>query len=227
MKTHRNILIISFFIGVITLPFLFLLNDGKAYEIMLALFTSSFISFLLELPNYFSLKKENDYKLYSSLFWAKSQASILINNIENIKSNNNSLFDKFYFQNVNDMNLNLNIVRSFDEDYYFSKRKNEKIVLLKNELCNSWQNVNLAALHFSVNFSQIRIKKTKDGKADIISAIEIENELDLIVESCKNFMKTIDKITLIIFTKKQLEKWNIDNIALENNKINAKVNKIS
>lgn len=227
MKTHRNILIISFFIGLITLPFLFLLNDGKTYEIMLALFTSSFISFLLELPNYFSLKKENDYKLYSSLFWAKSQASILINNIENIKSNNSSLFDKFYFQNVNDMNLNLNIVRSFDEDYYFSKSKNEKIVLLKNELYNSWQNVNLATLHFSVNFSQIRIKKTKDGKVDIVSAIEIENELDLIVESCKNFMKTIDKITLIIFTKKQLEKWNIDNIALENNKINTKVNKIS
>ncbi len=227
MKTHRNILIISFIIGVITLPFLFLLNNGKTYEIMLALFTSSFISFLLELPNYFSLKKENDYKLYSSLFWAKAQASILINNIENIKSNNSSLFDKFYFQNVNDMSLNLNIVRSFDEDYYFSKSKNEKIFLLKNGLYNAWQNINFAALHFSATFSKLRTKKVKDRQADIISAIEIENELDLIVEACKSFMKTIDKITLIIFTKKQLEKWNIDNIALENNKINTKVNKIS
>ena len=64
MKTHRNILIISFIIGIVSLPFLFLLDKGKLYEIMLALFTSSIISFLLELPNYFSLKSENDNKLY-------------------------------------------------------------------------------------------------------------------------------------------------------------------
>ena len=59
MKTHRNILIISFIIGIISLPFLIFLDKGKIYEIMLALLTSSIISFLLELPNYFSLKNDN------------------------------------------------------------------------------------------------------------------------------------------------------------------------
>lgn len=226
MKAHRNILIISFMIEIISLPFLFILDKGKIYEITLALFTSSIISFLLELPNYFSLKNENAYKLYSSLFWAKSQASILINSIENIKFSNDSLFDKFYFQCVNDMNLNLNVIESYDPDYYFLKMKNEEMSLLKNTLRNSWQNINHTTLKFSVNFCQLRIKKTKSGQADMIYALEMENELNLIVESCKKFMQTIDTITHMVFTKKQLEKWSIDNISLENNKIYSKINKI-
>ena len=226
MKAHRNILIISFILGIGSLPLLLLLDKGNLYEIMLALFTSSIISFLLELPNYFSLKNENNYKLYSSLFWAKSQASILINSIENIKFNNDFLLEKFYFQSVSDMNSHLNVVESCDSDYYFSKKKNEKMACLKNVLRNSWQNINQTALKFSVNFCQLKIKKTKSGQSDMVSALEMENELNLIVESCKNFMQTIDVITPMIFTKKQSEKWSIDNIALENNKINSKINKI-
>lgn len=60
----------------------------------------------------------------------------------------------------------------------------------------------------------------------MIYALEMENELNLIVESCKKFMQTIDTITHMVFTKKQLEKWSIDNISLENNKIYSKINKI-
>lgn len=72
----------------------------------------------------------------------------------------------------------------------------------------------------------IKNLKNKSGQADMVSALEMENELNLIVEACKNFMQIIDSITPMIFTKKQLEKWTIDNIALENNKINSKISKI-
>lgn len=226
MKTHRNILIISFIIGIVSLPFLFLLDKGKLYEIMLALFTSSIISFLLELPNYFSLKSENDNKLYYSLFGAKVQASFLINSIENIIFNNNSLVDKFYFQNLNNMNINLTAFNSYDEDYYFLKNKNNKVSILKNDLQMAWQNINLTTLKFSIDFSQLRTTKTAYHQIGIIYAIEMINNLNLIIESCKNFIQVTNSIASIIFTKKQLEKWSIDNIVLENNKINSMTNKI-
>ena len=109
MKTHRNIIIISFTIIALSLPFLIILDKGKIYEIMLALFTSAVISFLLELPNYLTLKKVNKDKLYLSLLYAKSNALFLINNIKTLKTNNQTLFDKFYSQNVSDINNNLKI----------------------------------------------------------------------------------------------------------------------
>ena len=56
MKSHRNILIISFTLEIISLPFLIVLNDGKLYEVMLAILTGALISFLLELPTVFHSK---------------------------------------------------------------------------------------------------------------------------------------------------------------------------
>ena len=195
MKTHRNILIISFIIGIISLPFLIFLDKGKIYEIMLALLTSSIISFLLELPNYFSLKNDNKSKLYVSLYSAKSHAYFLINNIENMKDNNISLFDKFYSQNVNNISMDLNILETYDKDYYFFKSKNEQISYLKRNLRSSWQNINLASLKFSISFAKLKMEKIQKNENEMIFIPEIENEINLILEACKKFMKAIDDTT--------------------------------
>ena len=226
MKTHRNILIISFIIGIISLPFLILLDEGKIYEIMLALLTSSIISFLLELPTYFSLKNDNKVKLYASLYSAKSQAYFLINSIENMKDNNISLIDKFYSQNVNNINMDLNILDTYDNDYYFFKNKNEQISYLKKNLRSSWQNINLASLKCSISFTKLKMEKTQRNEIEIIFIPEIESEINLILKACKKFMKAIDDTTSLVFTKKQLENWISDNIVLENNELNSKVTKI-
>lgn len=177
MKPHRNILIISFIIGIISLPFLIFLDKGKIYEIMLALLTSSIISFLLELPNYFSLKNDNKSKLYASLYSAKSHAYFLINDIENMKDNNISLIDKFYSQNVNNINIDLNILETYDKDYYFLKSKNEHISYLKRNLRSSWQNINLASLKFSISFAKLKMEKIQKNENEMIFITEIENEI--------------------------------------------------
>lgn len=226
MKPHRNILIISFIIGIISLPFLFFLDNGKIYEIMLAFLTSSIISFLLELPNYFSLRNDNKSKLYASLYSAKSHAYFLINNIENMRDNNISLFDKFYSQNVNDINMDLNILETYDKDYYFLKSKNEQISNLKRNLRSSWQNINLASLKFSIIFSKLKFEKIQKNENEMIFIPEVKNEINLILETCKKFIEAINDTASLVFTKRQLENWISDNIILENNKLNSKVTKI-
>lgn len=226
MKAHRNILIISFIIGIISLPFLIFIDKGKIYEIMLALLTSSIISFLLELPNYFSLKNDNKSKLYASLYSAKCHTYFLINNIENMKNDNISLFDKFYSQNINSINMDLNVLETYDKDYYFLKNKNEQINYLKRNLRSSWQNINLASLKFSVSFAKLKMEKFQRHENEMIFISETENEINLILESCKKFIKAIDDITSLVFTKKQLENWILDNIVLENNELNSKVTKL-
>ena len=65
MKAHRNILFLSFFAGLISLLFVIILAQStKGFQIALAFMGSSFISFLLELPNFISLRKENFNRLY-------------------------------------------------------------------------------------------------------------------------------------------------------------------
>lgn len=226
MKTHRNILIISFIIGIISLPFLLFLDKGKIYEIMLALLTSSIISFLLELPNYFSLKHDNKSKLYASLYSAKSHAYFLINNIQDLKNNNIPLFDKFYSQNINSINMDLNILEMYDKDYYFFKSRNEKISYLKRNLRSSWQNINLASLKFSISFTKLKMEKIQKNENEMIFIPDIENEINLILEACKKFIKAIDDTASLLFTKKQLDNWISDNIVLENNELSSKVTKI-
>lgn len=94
---------------------------------MLALFTSAIISFLLELPNYLTLKKVNKDKISLSLLYAKSNALFLLNNIKTLKTNNSTLFDKFYSQNVSDIKDNLITLESYDNNYHFNNNKNDTI----------------------------------------------------------------------------------------------------
>ena len=225
MKSHRNILIISFTLEIISLPFLIALNDGKLYEVMLAILTGALISFLLELPNYFSLKNENSNRLYTSLYSSKSQALYLINNIENVIKNNMSLIDKFYSQNVNNIDFALNAFESFDNDYYFFKRKNEKIMYTKRNLRNCWHNINLASLKFSIMFAKIKLSKIENMQSDLIFNQEMKNEINLILESCQNFIEAVDISASLILTKKQLNSWIVDNVALNNNELNFKITK--
>ena len=226
MKTHRNIIIISFTIIALSLPFLIILDKGKIYEIMLALFTSAVISFLLELPNYLTLKKVNKDKLYLSLLYAKSNALFLINNIKTLKTNNQTLFDKFYSQNVSDINNNLITLESYDSNYYFNKNKNDTILNVKNNIRNAWHNINLATLKYSVSFTQLKLEKFQKHESETIFTTELNKELDLILEATNIFIKSIEDTISLIFTREQITKWTNDNILLENTELNSKITKI-
>ena len=70
------------------------------------------------------------------------------------------------------------------------------------------------------------MEKIQKNENEMIFIPEIENEINLILEACKKFMKAIDDTTSLVFTKKQLENWISDNIVLENNELNSKVTKI-
>ena len=146
--------------------------------------------------------------------------------IVSMKDNNISLFDKFYSQNINNINMDLNILETYDKDYYFLKSKNEQISYLKRNLRSSWQNINLASLKFSISFTKLRMEKIQKSENGMIFIPKIENEINLILEACKKFMKAIDDTASLVFTKKQLENWISDNIVLENNELNSKVTKI-
>lgn len=96
----------------------------------------------------------------------------------------------------------------------------------KRNIRSSWQNINLALLKYSISFAKLKMEKIQKNENEMIFISEIENEINLILEACKKFMKAINDTTSLIFTKKQLENWILDNIVLENNKLNSKVTKI-
>lgn len=96
----------------------------------------------------------------------------------------------------------------------------------KRNIRSSWQNINLALLKYSISFAKLKMEKIQKNENEMIFISEIENEINLILEACKKFMKAINDTTSLIFTKKQLENWISDNIVLENNELNSKVTKI-
>lgn len=221
MKTHRLILIISIVVAFISLPFLIIFDNGKIYELALALLSSSIISFLLELPNYYSLKNENKQKIYNSLLYAKINANYLVNNIENIKKSNMPLFDKFYTENVNTILMNLYNLDTYDTNYYIRKNKNENIKYIKSNLRSAWNNINLASLHYSIDFNKLQLIKIQNNTPNYVYYVELEDDIKLIVDACENFINDINTAAKLTLTKKQFEIWNIDNMVLSNNNINS------
>ena len=183
MKAHRNILFLSFFAGLISLLFIIAIAQStKGFQIALAFMGSSFISFLLELPTFISLRKENFNRLYYSLYDIKANTSILKMNV-NSALNSNIVTDKFYDQIVQNISNSTNNLRDFDPNYYLSKRRNAVISGTINSICNGFNNVNQSSLKYTANYYHKRLDNTiNEGQDRNITPNEMVEELKSIFD---------------------------------------------
>lgn len=224
MKAHRNILFLSFFAGLISLLFVIALAQStKGFQIALAFMGSSFISFLLELPNFISLRKENFNRLYYSLYDIKANTSILKMNVNNVL-NSNIVTDKFYDQIVQNISNSTNNLRGFDPNYYLSKRRNALISGTINSICNAFNNVNQSSLKYTANYYRKRLDNTiNEGQDRNITPNEMIEELTSIFDNAEALMNLINTQAQYIFSKTQYKFWLIDDAIITNTNNNFKI----
>lgn len=224
MKAHRNILFLSFFAGLISLLFVIALAQStKGFQIALAFMGSSFISFLLELPNFISLRKENFNRLYYSLYDIKANTSILKMNVNNVL-NSNIVTDKFYDQIVQNISNSTNNLRGFDPNYYLSKRQNALISGTINSICNAFNNVNQSSLKYTANYYRKRLDNTiNEGQDRNITPNEIIEELTSIFDNAEALINLINTQAQYIFSKTQYKFWLIDDAIITNTNNNFKI----
>lgn len=224
MKAHRNILFLSFFAGLISLLFVIALAQStKGFQIALAFMGSSFISFLLEIPNFISLRKENFNRLYYSLYDIKANTSILKMNVNNIL-NSNIVTDKFYDQIVQNISNSTNNLRGFDPNYYLSKRQNALISGTINSICNAFNNVNQSSLKYTANYYRKRLDNTiNEGQDRNITPNEMIEELTSIFDNAEALINLINTQAQYIFSKTQYKFWLIDDAIITNTNNNFKI----
>lgn len=224
MKAHRNILFLSFFAGLISLLFVIALAQStKGFQIALAFMGSSFISFLLELPNFISLRKENFNRLYYSLYDIKANTSILKMNVNNVL-NSNIVTDKFYDQIVQNISNSTNNLRGFDPNYYLSKRRNALISGTINSICNAFNNVNQSSLKYTANYYLKRLDNTiNEGQDRNITPNEMVEELTSIFDNAEALINLINTQAQYIFSKTQYKFWLIDDAIITNTNNNFKI----
>ncbi len=226
MKAHRLILLLSFFIGVISLIFIILLPQTvKGFQIALAFIGSSFISFVLELPNYLSLRADNFNKLYFSLHNIKANASRLILSI-NTMFNDQIITDKFYEQIVQEILNFTNNLKAFDSNYYFLKKENTIIFGFICAISNAADNVKISSLKYSVAYwnKKKNINATEHIERNI-APNEMTNELRDILHNLETLIKLIDNHASYIFPKGRYKFWLIDDANLVNSNNNFYTNK--
>ena len=224
MKAHRNILFLSFFAGVISLLFVVVLPQStKGFQIALAFMGSSFISFLLELPNFISLRKENFNRLYYSLYDIKANTSILKMNVNNALSSN-IVTDKFYDQIVQNISNSTNNLRGFDPNYYLFKKRNAVISGTINSICNAFNNVNQSSLKYTANYYRKRLDNTiNEGQDRNITPNEMVEELKIIFDNAEALINFINTQAQYIFSKTQYKFWLIDDAIITNTNNNFKI----
>lgn len=224
MKAHRNILFLSFFAGLISLLFVIALAQStKGFQIALAFMGSSFISFLLEIPNFMSLRKENFNRLYYSLYDIKANTSILKMNVNNVL-NSNIVTDKFYDQIVQNISNSTNNLRGFDPNYYLSKRRNALISGTIHSICNAFNNVNQSSLKYTANYYRKRLDNTiNEGQDRNITPNEMIEELTSIFDNAEALINLINTQAQYIFSKTQYKFWLIDDAIITNTNNNFKI----
>lgn len=224
MKTHRIILIISLTTAVISLLFVITLSQStKSFQIALAFLGSAFISFLLELPHYISIKRDNTNRLYYSLYDIKANTSILYMNTHDAM-NNDIAVDKFYEQIIQNISFSVNNLRGFDPNYYFSKKRNAIVSGAINTIYNAFNNVNQSSLKYTVNYYRKRLNNTiNEGQDRNVSPKEMIDELNIIIDNSKALINLIDTYAQQIFSKSQYSLWLIDDSIITNSNNNFKI----
>ena len=218
MKTHRNILEISFFASIVSLILVLVFEkDTKVFQIMLAFMGSSFIAFLLEIPNYSSLQQENKIKLYYSLFDLKFKSIIMKNNIVSYLSDNAIISDKFYEHGIQTINNNMDILKANDRNLYFSKRKNLIKTNVISSLDTAYHNLNQACLRYTTSYIQYQIdNQSQNGVFVNLNSNEMNNQLEIILETINSLLGLLEKEVPLIFSKDLMKDWIIDNSIIVN-----------
>ena len=224
MKAHRSILFLSFFVGFVSLLFvLFLPQSTRGFQIALAFMGSSFISFLLELPNFISIRKDNFNHLYYSLHDIKLNTSILKMEVDSVL-NSNIVTDKFYDQIMLNISNSVNNLRSFDPNYYFSKKRNAIISGVISTIYNAFNNINLSSLKYTANYYHKKLDNAiSEGQYRNITPNEMFDELASILDNSEALINLINTQAQHIFSKMQYKFWVIDDSIITNANNNSKI----
>ena len=223
MKTHRRILIICFILMVVSCPFIIYNNDGKVYDVTMTLLTSGLISLLIELPTYLELFENNRRKLYSSLYYAKFNALLFLSDIDYYKKIENPLSNPPVFQFAVNISININLLNEFDECLYILPSNNQEFSKIKMTFIGCAQNVDLALKKFNAEFYKSQLAKANSKQSCGVCFNELQYEVDKIVLSCDQLLKSLEDYAPILFTDKQLKQWKFDNTSLNNAIINSNI----
>lgn len=223
MKTRRCILIIYFILIVVSFPFIIYINDGKLYDVTMTLLTSGLISLLIELPAYLELIENNRRKLYSSLYYAKFNALLFLSDIDYYKKIENPLSNPPVFQSAINISVNINLLNEFDECFYILPSNNREFSKIKMTFIGCAQNVDLALKKFNVEFYKSQLVKANSNQSCGVCFNKLQYEVDRIVVSCDQLLKSLEDYAPILFTKKQLKQWKFDNTLLNNAIINSDI----
>ena len=223
MKVNRSILILSFFVGIVSLFFvIFLSKDTKEFQIALAFIGSSFISFLLELPNFISMKVNNLNMVYYTLQDIKASTSILIMSINDLL-NNDIVIDKFYEQQIQKIETNVNNLKLFDHNYYLLRRNNTIMLNSINSIYGAFSNIKTSSLKYSVNYSTLGLSNARKGQSRNIFSNEMANELMCIRENSEYLINLMNTQVKHIFTKTTYRRWLNDDAFLNNTNNSIKI----
>lgn len=223
MKTHRRILIICFILMVVSFPFIIYINDGKVYDVTMTLLTSGLISLLIELPTYLELIENNRRKLYSSLYYAKFNALLFLSDIDYYKKIENPLSNPPVFQYAVNISININLLNEFDECFYILHSNNQEFSKIKMTFIGCAQNVDLALKKFNAEFYKSQLAKANSNQSCGVCFNELQHEVDRIIVSCDQLLKSLEDYAPILFTNKQLKQWELDDTSLNNAIINSDI----
>ena len=217
MKTHRRIIIISLIASVLSfIAILFFEQESRTFQIFMGLMGSALVTFLVEIPNYLSIKEENENKLYYSLLNIKIQIIVLENSINGLINSNSILNEKICDRIIQFISIYLNNLNSFDSNYYMWKKKREcmqeKIIRINNIFSELEQ--------FSYLFESAYITKRiqiieKEGKNRNVMSNEMLDELNTLLKKWENYYKVVNEIGNSCFSGKLKKQW-------ENNEIEIK-----
>lgn len=227
MKTHRIILCITLCLFLICVLFIIIFTQERIFNISLAIMGSSFVSFIVELPNYYNAKNITKNNLYCSIFVLKSNTSMIINSTNKILENNEIINDKLFGQFLPEINNNIYLLRSIDQDYFVSKNKKKKMSDGIQNIFSSYLNLDMTIKKYNVEYYRFKLKTyEKDKLGRNLKAEDLQNHLNLVNEMCLSLIETINTNSQFFLNKKQKKQWILDNEIIINNEKKFKASQL-
>lgn len=219
MKTCRIILVLSLFITIISLFAVLIIFEGLINNIFLAFMGSSFVSFLLEIPNYFKMKSENSDRLYGSLYSIKVHAKQLKNIIENLINTNSNVVINMNEALLNQIIIDFSVLQSVDSFLFLGiKKKYLSDIIIDINIKKD--NLQSSIIDYEIAYNYILVELNKNNISNniitIIPANMVEKNLLFVSKMCEELIEGINDQCELIFTKKMKSKWIIGNQTISN-----------
>lgn len=229
MKVHRSTLLITCIISILSLCLIIILpTNSRLFQIALAFLGSSFISFMLEIPNYLSLKHDYANRLYFSLFELKGNINILINIIENEMEKNQTISEMFYSDLLNKINISTNNIRNFDANYYIANKRKEQLLKSLSNLYTAFNNLSNSTSVYRIDYCNIKINIIQAEQRDRnLTTEDIKDSLQQILYCCNSFLEIIEENIQFILPNNKQNNWKSDNSIFINNNCNQKISQKS